>query len=460
MIKSAKRYDVGNISRAQRTPQGFLRAPAFATKVGVFKYKMPDGSIRKELRPHDEVFDQESLSTLAGIPLTNKHPAELLTPQNATKHTIGYTGDQVEPKDQFVATTVTIVDGKTIQEVESGAKQELSCGYTCDLEDNPGIYEGEPYDVIQRNIIYNHLAIVGKGRAGPQARLHLDSNDAVMVENEHPKEGESMEKLSLGGVDHEMHPEAAKAVKDMMAKHDADMKAMCDKHDAMAKAHGDMKAQMDEMAKKMADSKENPKAEDESKKAKDNEQAVNNASAEADGKKPPQEENKEASAAREKEFQQVSAKKDALEEEVKTLREKTSGVELQKLVKERMRLESAARAVGVKKFDAMSDLEIKKSVIAAKSKVDLKDKTEMYIEARFDSICEGLQGSAVSAVVAATMTPPVRKTGSSVHLDTEIPNADEIKKKRMDEDMNAWQTPTGKTREQAIAKVSRRGQVN
>lgn len=453
MSKHARRYDVGNITSAQKTPQGFLRAPAFATRVGVFKYKLPDGSIRREYRPHDEVFNQESLNTLAGIPLTNKHPAELLNPKNATKHTVGYTGDQVEPKDKFVCTTVTIVDDATIKEVESGNKQELSCGYTCDLDEEPGIYEGEPYDVIQRNIIYNHLAIVGKGRAGPQARLHLDSNDAVMVENENPKEGNAMEKVSLGGVDHEMHPEAAKAVKDMMANHDAMMKDMSEKCDAMKKAH-------DDMAAKVKGSDDAKAKDDADKKALDNKSTESAVAAAAKGEETPAEEAKEAAAEREKEFQQVSAKKDALEDEIKTLKEKLSPASISKLVQERSRIESAAKAAGVKKFDSMSDLEIKKAVISAKTKTDVADKPEAYIEARFDAVCESMQGVAVSAVAAAMMTPPAKKTGSSVHLDTEVPNADEIRQKRMDEDRNAWQQPTGKTRDQVMARVTKRGQPN
>lgn len=459
MIKAAKRFDVGNISRAQRTPQGFLRAPAFATKVGVFKYKLPNGNVRREYRPPDEVFKPESIATLSGIPLTNKHPAELLSPMNATKYQVGYTGDQVEPQGNFVATNVTIVDEGTIKEVESGAKQELSCGYTCDLIDEPGIFEGEQYDCIQRNIVYNHLAIVGKGRAGPQARLHLDSNDAVMVDNDTTKEGQSMEKMNLGGVDHEMHPLAAQAVKDMMQKHADDMKAAGDKYadlagkfEGMQKSMDSMKAEYDakmKAAPAQATLEKNPLATSDGKN-KDGQPVQTNAAVEGNDK------DKEANAAREKEFQQVSAKKDALEEEIKTLREKTSGIELSKLVKERMRLESAAKAVGVKKFDTMSDIDLKKAVITAKSKVDLKDKPESYIDARFDSICESLQGSAVSAVGAALMSPPATPKGSSVHMDTEVPNSDEIRKKRMDEDSKAWQAPTGKTRDEVMARVTRR----
>lgn len=431
MSRHVKRFDVGKLQSAQKTPQGFLRAPAYATRVGVFKYRQPDGTIRSEYRPPDEVFKPESLATLSGIPLTNKHPAELLNTSNATKYQVGYTGDQVEPEGAFVCTGVTIVDEKTIKEIEAGEKRELSCGYVCDLEDTPGIFEGEAYDCVQRNIVYNHLAIVGKGRAGPQARLHLDSSDAVMVDNQNLKEGLSMEKVSMGGVDHEMAPEAAKAVKDMMDKHASDMKSMSDKYDAMAKEHGEMKAKAEKDA---ADLKG---------------KQVNSA---AEGKETPAEETAEAAAEKEKEFQQVSAKKDALEEEVKALKEKTSGVEMAKLVKERMKLESAARAVGLKKFDDLSDMDLKKAVIGAKSKTDLKDKTEAYIDARFDSICESLQGSAVSALTAAVMTPPAVKTGSSVHTDSEVPDSAAIKAKRMDEDKNLWQQPLSKSRDDVMGK--------
>ena len=41
-------------------------------------------------------------------------------------------------------------------------------------DETPGEWNGQPYDVIQRNIRINHLALVANARAGDSARLNLD----------------------------------------------------------------------------------------------------------------------------------------------------------------------------------------------------------------------------------------------------------------------------------------------
>ena len=68
-------------------------------------------------------------------------------------------------------------DGGFIR-VPLAVKRELSCGYTCDVVFEPGTTpEGQAYDAIQTNIVANHLAIVDAGRAGPDCRIgdHLAS---------------------------------------------------------------------------------------------------------------------------------------------------------------------------------------------------------------------------------------------------------------------------------------------
>ena len=55
--ESPMRFDLAGLTgRAQRTPQGFLRAPAWVTRVGVFPYRRADGTVQRELRLPEEVF--------------------------------------------------------------------------------------------------------------------------------------------------------------------------------------------------------------------------------------------------------------------------------------------------------------------------------------------------------------------------------------------------------------------
>lgn len=195
---TVSRFDTYKIDqKAIKLDTGFLKVSVFATRVGVFAYRKPDGSIRRELRHPDEVFNADSLQTLSCVPLTNRHPSELVNSKNVRKYMVGTVGEIVERADAFVKTSVTIMDEKTIADVEKNGLREVSCGYKCDVVEGPGEYGGEHYDAVQRNIKYNHLAIVDKGRAGSQVRLHLDSDDAELVED--GKSGPSHSDKTNGG---------------------------------------------------------------------------------------------------------------------------------------------------------------------------------------------------------------------------------------------------------------------
>lgn len=53
-------------------------------------------------------------------------------------------------------------------------KVELSCGYTCEVIPEEGEFEGERFDHRQKKIVYDHVAVVEQGRAGRECRLRLD----------------------------------------------------------------------------------------------------------------------------------------------------------------------------------------------------------------------------------------------------------------------------------------------
>lgn len=189
------RFDLGEIKSPSITTHGYLRADSLATRAGVFTYMMKDGSVRRELRPVDEVFKQDSLDTMKLIPVTNNHPPEQLNAENTKKYQTGYTGEDVcQISNNFMKVGVTVTDKGTINDIMAG-KNQMSAGYTCDLEIVSGIFDGEKYDAIQRNIIYNHLAIVDIARAGPEAKMKLDSencffdeNNGFMIQNEERKD--------------------------------------------------------------------------------------------------------------------------------------------------------------------------------------------------------------------------------------------------------------------------------
>ena len=118
------RYDffsIDGLRNAEQTEQGFLKAPMYATRVGVFKYIMPDGSIRRELRHPDEVFNKDSLETLKNIPITVRHPKEMVSSKTATKLTVGTTGENIETVGRkYVQIKSVLFDEAAIRKVLAG----------------------------------------------------------------------------------------------------------------------------------------------------------------------------------------------------------------------------------------------------------------------------------------------------------------------------------------------------
>src|SRR5579871_2233643 len=163
------RFDFnGSSGEFKRTPQGFLRVNARLTKTGVFAY----GNDR-EYRSDEVVFHADTLASLKGAPVTDLHPSEkgsdnFLTPVNAKQYIVGM-AESVERDGPYLNGSLIIFHEDTIKAIESGARQEISLGYTCRLEPTPGSTNGETYDAVQKDIVVNHVALgpKGWGRAGP-----------------------------------------------------------------------------------------------------------------------------------------------------------------------------------------------------------------------------------------------------------------------------------------------------
>lgn len=181
--KGVLRYDFGTLGKATQTGAGALRLPATLTRTGVFEYETAEGT-RREYRSPEEVFNPESVESANGVPVTILHPDALCVDSsnvNTLRH--GYVVDGVKVEDGFVTGTLQL-DTKEVQSrISNGDLVEISMGYRCDLDPTPGrTPEGQEYDVVQRNIRYNHSALGPRswGRMGPDVRLHVDSGSGVV----------------------------------------------------------------------------------------------------------------------------------------------------------------------------------------------------------------------------------------------------------------------------------------
>jgi hypothetical protein len=317
-----------------------LKASAYLTRAGVFSYVGADGRVTRELRPPAEVFKADSLSSLEMVPVTDDHPSARVDSSNVKEFSVGHVGDSVKQDGNKILARVLVTDAKVIEKIKAG-KRETSCGYTCDVSAESGVYEGSPYDAVQKNIRYNHVALVDRGRAGPEVRLRLDSAGTIAVQKEHTdraSEGEITMKVRIDEVEYDAPDPLGQAVSKLQRKADD-----LEKQVTEGKAVGDKaKAKADSLAEELVTAKK--------------------------------------------------AREDA--ESPKKIRE---------AVKARLGLErSAAKVLGEEKTDEVEDLELmKKTIMKAAPGAKLDDASPEYIKARFDHVIETLGERSVAAVQVA-----------------------------------------------------------
>jgi hypothetical protein len=220
----------GAIKKATPTAQGGLRLDAYPTRTGVLQYMKPDGSVTRELRHPDEVFKPESLDSMRFAPLTDLHPQGRVDATNYRELSFGHVGADVAPAPDgvHVAAPILVQDAQMLGLIDGGKRKELSMGYSCDLDETPGEYEGERYDAAQQNIIYNHVAALppGAGRAGPTAAFRVDGRhvDAMPLVGKKPADEEEVDLSTLSEEDRKAYAaiEAEKAaLQKQLDEHDA-----------------------------------------------------------------------------------------------------------------------------------------------------------------------------------------------------------------------------------------------
>jgi len=167
-----QRLDSVPLNKVEYTPEGYLIDAPIVTSVGIFDYYNPDGSVRKELRLPEYVFDERSLATYEGKPVIITHEAGRVSKNNVTDEIVGTILSKGYQDGDDVRAKIIIHDTDTVKQT---GMRELSLGYDLVLDETPGEWNGKPYDAIQTEIAINHLAIVREARAGEQARLNIDS---------------------------------------------------------------------------------------------------------------------------------------------------------------------------------------------------------------------------------------------------------------------------------------------
>ena len=166
-----QRFDSLPLDATYFTDEGYLVDHPIVTSVGIFVYHNPDGSERRELRLPEEAFAEKSLASYKGKPIIVTHDAGYVDTDNVKEESIGTILSEGYRDGDDVRAEIIIHDTDSLKKYKM---RELSCGYNLRLDETPGVWEGQPYDAIQRDIEINHLALVDKARAGEQARLNID----------------------------------------------------------------------------------------------------------------------------------------------------------------------------------------------------------------------------------------------------------------------------------------------
>jgi len=396
MSETSFRYDVAPIEKFEMTPEGYLRAWATIARTGVQMYTDADGSVRREYRPEDEVGSPESVSSFAGKCITFEHPPVLLDSANTKDYQIGFTGTEVIYDNGFVRAVMTVTDQDAIEKIMRGDAKEVSAGYRVSYDPTPGVTDsGENYDGIQRMIDGNHVAVVRRGRAGPQVKLHLDRMDAADPSLLSPLEDSSMTaKVNFDGAEFEVTESVALAVtkeREDAKKSYEDMKKM---YDSMMSEASQLKEEMDAMQKEMKGKCDS-----------------------SDGRA------------------------DALEQELSAVKadlEASKQVNIDSLVEERIALIDKARISLDSEFDfaGKTTREVMQAAIKAVrgDAFDLSERSDDYVQAMFDTLAES--GRSDSAA-----TDELRKAVASIASPASAPTS------YMDKLQNAWKSPLSVSKE-------------
>lgn len=156
---------------------------------GIFDYSAGqiglDGDPRrivKVYRPREAISSKEVIESLKNLPLINDHEFLSGSDESITSPeeygVDGITTSRVWFENPWLRADLKVFS-RTLQRYINSGKIELSLGYDCDYILQPGIFEGQEYEVIQTNIRGNHLALVDVARV--QGAKVLDSKDGAKV---------------------------------------------------------------------------------------------------------------------------------------------------------------------------------------------------------------------------------------------------------------------------------------
>lgn len=207
-----RKYDVNGWPEIQDNP---------ISKAGVFQYSgraIGDPSLDANrlywvYRPAEELDNPATIDSFKLLPFTNDHPTDMLgldddLPKVDGKPAEGVIGERVwfDRATNILRANLKIFTDRIDRAIAAG-KRDVSAGFRCIYEKAAGVYNGQPYEYIQRNIRGNHASLVTEGRAGPDVAvldhftLSFDAKEAIiMADPVNDANGEGGQEMTLAEI--------------------------------------------------------------------------------------------------------------------------------------------------------------------------------------------------------------------------------------------------------------------
>lgn len=126
-------------------------------------------------RPAEEL--EKSLALWRGLPVLLRHEKDSAeAPQKELR--VGSVGTRPAFDGTYLRNDLEIHDAIAIAGIEDESQRQISAGYRYTPVMETGEFEGVPYEIVMRDIRPNHVALVRKGRAGPDVLVEDSAPDS------------------------------------------------------------------------------------------------------------------------------------------------------------------------------------------------------------------------------------------------------------------------------------------
>jgi uncharacterized protein len=169
-IASARSYDADGRLRVELTPVSKATVSEYAGSEvpGATELGLDPKATYAMFRPPAEL--RKAARSMSGVPLLSAHQ-----PMSATSFDpaliVGACLDDAKFEAPYLRCSIIIWSADAIRGIEDGTARELSAGYAYTPILTPGVFETVPYDGKMVDLRFNHLALVPRGRNGPDVMV-------------------------------------------------------------------------------------------------------------------------------------------------------------------------------------------------------------------------------------------------------------------------------------------------